>query len=150
MLIYGWEVFETFSLIRRAMLFTHTDRKKKKWICMFKIPRLAICRFNLFQLLGDPEVTANIYCYHATYPTQIRKITVQICVNFWVPQYIFQRLVNETRKMLWFLHFIVMIVFWHMFFWSNLAIDTLCAHVLDYDWFKINNKVMLKILKLFK
>ena len=36
-------------------------------------------------LLVDPEVTENI-C--ATFPIQIRKITVQICGNFWVTQYI--------------------------------------------------------------
>ena len=38
-------------------------------------------------MLGDPEVTANIYCNYATFPIQISKITVQICGNFWVPQH---------------------------------------------------------------
>ena len=34
-------------------------------------------------VLGDPEVTAT----HAIFPIRIRKITVQICGNFWVTQY---------------------------------------------------------------
>ena len=38
-------------------------------------------------LLGDPEVAANFTSNHATFPIRIRKITVQICGNFWVTQY---------------------------------------------------------------
>ena len=38
-------------------------------------------------LPGDPEVTANLSANHATFPKRIRKITVQICGNFWVTQY---------------------------------------------------------------
>ena len=39
-------------------------------------------------ILGDPEVSANIYCRYATFPIQIHKITVQNCGNFWVTQYV--------------------------------------------------------------
>ena len=39
-------------------------------------------------ILGDPEVTANIYCKSRNLPIRIRKITVQICGNFWVTQYV--------------------------------------------------------------
>ena len=31
------------------------------------------------EILGDPEVTANIYCKSRNVPIRIRKITVQIC-----------------------------------------------------------------------
>ena len=40
-------------------------------------------------LLGDPEFTSNIYtANYATFPLQRRKITVQICGNFRVIQYV--------------------------------------------------------------
>ena len=42
-----------------------------------------------------PQIyTAN----HATFPIQIRKITVQICGNFWVTQYKGQDLVQQNIK----------------------------------------------------
>ena len=42
----------------------------------------------MYFLLGDPEVTANIYCKSRNLPKWTRKITVQICGNFWVTQYL--------------------------------------------------------------
>ena len=43
----------------------------------------------MLEILGDPIVTANIYtANHAAFPIRIGKITVKICGNFWVTQYI--------------------------------------------------------------
>ena len=41
-----------------------------------------------YVVLADPEVTQIYTANHTTFPIQIRKITVQICGNFWVTQYI--------------------------------------------------------------
>ena len=49
-------------------------------------------------ILGDPEVNANIYCTHATFPIGIRKITVQLCGNFWVTQYFISCSVSYCNK----------------------------------------------------
>ena len=49
---------------------------------------------NFKDILGDPEVTAN----HATFPIWLRKITVQICGNFWVTQYIYRCMQGTERK----------------------------------------------------
>ena len=45
-----------------------------------------VLQSGLTYILGNPEVTANITANHATFPIRIRKITVQICGNFWVTQ----------------------------------------------------------------
>ena len=37
-------------------------------------------------LLGDQKLSQVYTANHATFPTQIRKITVQICGNFWATQ----------------------------------------------------------------
>ena len=43
---------------------------------------------NIWIILGDPEVTANIYWKSRNLPPiWIHKTTVQICGNFWVTQY---------------------------------------------------------------
>ena len=40
------------------------------------------------QVLGDPEVTANIYCKLRNLPNTDTEMTVQICGNFLVTQYV--------------------------------------------------------------
>ena len=40
-------------------------------------------------ILGEPEVTASIYCKSCNLPNTETQRTVQICGNFWVTQYIF-------------------------------------------------------------
>ena len=42
--------------------------------------------YLLIKLLGYQEVTANIWCFNATFPSKIRKITVQVFGHFWVTQ----------------------------------------------------------------
>ena len=50
---------------------------------------IALNQQNVDHLLGDSEVTAQIYPEnHAIFPIRIRKMTVQICGNFSVTQYI--------------------------------------------------------------
>ena len=39
-------------------------------------------------LLGDPKVLQIYTANHVTFPIQLRKITVRICGNFWVIQYV--------------------------------------------------------------
>ena len=38
------------------------------------------------KLLGDSEITANIYCKSRKLPNTDTQISVQICGNFWVTQ----------------------------------------------------------------
>ena len=47
-----------------------------------------VLMYVCLSVLGDPEVTANIDCKSRNFPIQMRKITVQICGNFWVIQYV--------------------------------------------------------------
>ena len=49
--------------------------------------KTTILQNGIFLLLGDPELPQIYAANHANFPIQIRKITVQICGNFWVTQY---------------------------------------------------------------
>ena len=51
------------------------------------------------KILGDPEVTANIYtANYATFSIRTRKITAQICGNFLVTQYMEKLVVGISIK----------------------------------------------------
>jgi len=43
--------------------------------------------YGSMHVLGDPEVTVNIYCISRNLPNTDTQIIVQICGNFWVTQY---------------------------------------------------------------
>ena len=45
-------------------------------------------QYRFVVILGDPEVTANINCKSRSLPNTDRQMTVQICGNFVVTQYV--------------------------------------------------------------
>ena len=58
----------------------------KKLMARYKKPTQHVITLFLSTLLGDPEVTANIYCKSRNLPNSDTKITVQNYGNFWVTQ----------------------------------------------------------------
>ena len=70
---------------RKDQLNYVRSRTKSCTVQRLRILR-ALCNVHAEIVPGDPEVTANIYG-KSSLPIQMRKITVQICGNFWVTQY---------------------------------------------------------------
>ena len=68
-----FEQSSIFNLILGNKKYSHKIHEKNK-------------RFFWCNIQGDPEVTEIYTANHATFPKQIRKITVQICCKFWVKQ----------------------------------------------------------------
>ena len=73
-------------VVSMALIFGHLGRRLPTWlldlITMVTHGTSVIWDSTQYMILDDQLYTAN----HATNPIQIRKITVQICGDFWVTQ----------------------------------------------------------------